>query len=158
MIRIQLDPNARRVAQRLVLVSEALNDMRPLAGPLRSIFLSFMRRHFSSRGSYARVPWVPLSPRYAAWKARHFPGKPIMRLRDVLYGSLTQTGHPMAVNTVTRRRIEFGTRVPYARAHQHGVPGRLPQRVVIPAPTKVEGEQIADAVLAYLLRAYRGQR
>lgn len=47
------------------------------------------------------------------------------RLRD----SLVQTRHPEHVQKITKTTLKFGTSVPYAGAHQEGVPARkLPKR------------------------------
>jgi hypothetical protein len=58
------------------------------------------REQFDSQGvRLTGEVWAPLSPRYAAWKARHFPGMPILRRTDVLFASMTH--RPMAVERVT---------------------------------------------------------
>jgi hypothetical protein len=83
------------------------------------------REQFDSQGvRLTGEVWAPLSPRYAAWKARHFPGMPILRRTDVLFASMTH--RPMAVERVTGHSGEYGTDVrsrrgaPYPKFHQHG--------------------------------------
>src|SRR4051794_39671626 len=56
------------------------------------------------------VPWPGLSLGYAAWKARAYPGKSIMRRTDRLFESVT--GGSEGFWDVGPRSIRFGTRVP----------------------------------------------
>jgi len=149
MIRMTVSDSGVRA--RLQLISDALRDLRPLGDVFHQIFIEFIQRHFDSEGGYAGTPWAPLSPRYAAWKSAHYPGQPILRMRGTLYGSLTSRGAGSVVK-ISARAMEFGTTVPYARAHQVGDPARnLPARVVVPPFTQAEGTMLADATLAYLL-------
>lgn len=139
----------------------AVDDFTPVWPQVRQIFMAFMRKQFESEGAYAGVGWVPLSPAYAARKARLAPGKTILRFHDTLYGSLTSAGNAQQVYRTGPAFMEFGTRVFYARIHQTGsltVPNRPPKRVVLPLPTQAEGERIADAILAFMLKRARGAR
>jgi phage gpG-like protein len=53
--------------------------------------------------------WSPLKPRYAAWKARNFPGAPMMVQNGKLRRSLTDLrGNP---NRIDKMEAEFGTSV-----------------------------------------------
>ena len=72
--------------------------------------------------------WAALSPKYARWKALHYPGKPIMRLTDRLMDSLTK--RPMGVERVSSKSAEFGTDVPYAHWHQDGT-SKMPKREIM---------------------------
>jgi hypothetical protein len=87
-------------------------DLRPVFDAFRPIWQADIVRVFRSGGLPA--PWPPLSPRYAAWKARRYPGMPIMRRTDRLYRSLTGSSSDTVWHT-TPRTIRFGTRVPYWR-------------------------------------------
>jgi len=139
----------------------AVDDFTPVWPQVRQIFMAFMVKHFESEGSYAGVGWVPLSPAYAARKARLAPGKTILRFHDTLYKSLTKSGDANQVYRTGPSFMEFGTRVFYARIHQTGslkVAGRPPKRVVLPLPTQNEGERIADAMMAFMLKRARGER
>lgn len=139
----------------------ALSDLRPAWEAVRTIFFTMEQAQFRSEGAYAGDGWAPLSPRYAAWKATHAAlgpgGGTILRLRDRLYGSLTEKGHADGIYRPERSAVELGTRVPYAVYHQSPLPRKtkLPRRIVIPQPTRAEGERMVDAILAYCLRTMR---
>lgn len=54
-------------------------DLRQFWPKITSLFTRWMGRQFKSEGAYwGGYPWQPLSPRYAAWKALHYPGKGIL--------------------------------------------------------------------------------
>lgn len=138
-------------------LGERLRDLRPVWGDVHAIFIEFMKQHFKTEGAYVGRPWVPLNPRYAAWKARHYPGQPMLRLTDRLYISLTEAGDAEHVFNTGPTFAEMGTRNPKGWWHQgeHRAPG-VPKRTVIPRWTKREGTQIVDAILAFILRSLRG--
>lgn len=81
--------------------------------------------------------WPPLSPRYAAYKARVRPGRPMMVFNGALRKSLTPStiggavnNNPGAVFRPGPTSMEIGSSIKYARAHQLGL-GRLPQRRIV---------------------------
>lgn len=83
---------------------------------------------FASQGARGEGGgWAPLSPAYAAAKAKRFPGRPILEASGRMKGSLTQRGHPDGFRRVTRDTYERGTSVPYADAHARGS-ARMPAR------------------------------
>lgn len=69
-----LDSTERRV----VLLREALRDLRPFWPRLIPVFIRWMRLQFESEGAWGGEEWAPLSPAYAAAKARRYPGKRIL--------------------------------------------------------------------------------
>lgn len=42
------------------------------------LFIGWMRQQFESEGAFWGTPWAPLSPGYAAFKSRNYPGKTIL--------------------------------------------------------------------------------
>jgi hypothetical protein len=68
------------------------------------------------KAHFRTYDFAPLSPRYSAWKAKHFPGKPILRATDRLYKSLTEASTEDSVYIVTPRSITLGTMDPKAPA------------------------------------------
>lgn len=112
-----------QVDRTLEAIDERIVDMRPAWEALQARFLRVERRQFESQGRYSGG-WAPLSPRYAAWKARHYPGKTILRRTDDLFRSLTE-GPEVAV--LEPGYMVLGTAVEYAEYHQQGA-GRLPRR------------------------------
>lgn len=69
--------------------------------------------------------WAPLSARYAAYKVRHFPGRPILVRTGALRDSLTQ--RPFGIDRVLPQSGTFGSAARYGRYHQQGTP-RMPAR------------------------------
>ena len=60
---------------------------KDLSEPFREIVKDFHKiekRQFESEGSYGSGGWQPLSPRYAAWKAKKHPGRPLMVVSGLL--------------------------------------------------------------------------
>lgn len=115
----------QQVDRTLERFSDAVEDARPAWDAMADRFAAAERRQFATEGRAASGGWAPLSPRYAAWKARRYPGKTILRRSDDLWRSLTQ--RPLGVEVIEPRFAMFGSAVPYGAYHQHGS-GRLPRR------------------------------
>ncbi len=148
---------ANGLVVRLQGLQEALGNLAPAwRGPVHDIFTRFIAVHFTSQGQYSGEVWKPLSPKYAAWKEKHYPGMGILRRQDRLFKSLTETGGEHILR-VYPDSVEMGTRVPYSVYHQAKDRGKatFPRRLVIPPLTKAEGERIVDALLGFLLSAMR---
>ncbi len=128
-------PGAERVKVGLDRFHEGLRDFRPFwrdyAFPLLA---ERTQRNFETQGGFVGG-WPPLSASYAAWKAKHYPGKPILRREDTLMNSLTWSGAPGpgGIATADESRAEWGTTVPYGIFHQRGG-GHLPKRQVLAIP------------------------
>lgn len=110
---------------------EAIDDLRPVWEVLAGRFVAAETRQFATEGRYGSGGWAPLSPRYAAWKARHYPGKTILRRTDDLVKSLTT--RPLGVEVIEPHYMILGTAVEYAKYHQHGTP-RMPRRRPVELP------------------------
>jgi hypothetical protein len=123
----------REPGQSLTTARETLRGIRRRALDLRRPFQMFrpiwqdsIRKVFAAEGLPA--PWPELSPAYAAWKSKKYPGKPMMRATDRLYESLVADTRD-TIWEATPRTIRFGTRVQYFGPNQRGVPSRnLPRR------------------------------
>ena len=64
--------------------------------------------------------WASLKENYAAWKAKHYPGKRILERTGALCEALTQKGGN-SLREYTGESMTFGTLgVPYASFHQVG--------------------------------------
>lgn len=105
--------------------SEAASDMRPAWEILRDRFLVLERRQFATEGGYGSGGWSPLSPTYAAWKARVAPGAKILHLTGELEDSLTQGPQ---IDIRTESIMILGSAVSHGEYHQRGdgVPQRRP--------------------------------
>lgn len=153
MIAYEFNDNGLTV--RLKGLARALDDLTPIWPQVHDVYTDFVEKNFDTMGAYTGQTWVPLSPSYAAWKAKNAAGKGMLHLTERLYPSLVQEGGEH-VHLTGPDFAEFGTRVPYARAHQKGRPEvGLPARVVIPKPTNVEAGRVVDIILAFLFRTLR---
>jgi hypothetical protein len=84
---------------------------------------------FATEGAQSGSRWAPLSPKYAAWKQQHYPGRGILLREGALKASLAGPDAPQAIFRMAPTSLEIGTSVRYALAHQNPRPGsRLPQR------------------------------
>lgn len=114
-----------QVDRSIARVENAAADMRPVWEVLRARFLRLEARQFATEGTYSGG-WPALSPPYAAWKARAYPGKTILRRTDDLWRSLVQGP---AVAILEPALMILGSDVDYGEHHQKpAIPGRPPQR------------------------------
>lgn len=108
-------------------LAEGLTDLRPVWPEIELQFFRAELEQFSSEGARGGARWQPLSARYAKWKAKRYPGKPILQRTGRLLRSLSVVGGPDSVRIVEPMSLTLGTRMPYAGYHQRGAK-RLPQR------------------------------
>lgn len=122
-----------QIARRLARVSIAARNVAPAWEVIAESFLAVERDQFDSQGSLSGG-WAPLSEGYAAWKARHYPGKPILQRTGDLAASLTEGPE---IRVIEASFMILGSAVPYGRYHQTGTP-RMPRRrpVDIPEPVR----------------------
>ena len=85
-----------------------------------------LRKVFNAEGAYpgGQTRWPELKPRYAAWKQRVAPGKPMLELSGSYKKSVTIRGARGNIHRVTRRSIQLGSAIPYAIQMEQGVPKR----------------------------------
>lgn len=131
-----------QVNRSLLAIDDRARDMRPAWDALRDRFVAYEADWFDSEG---RGDWPPLSRDYAAWKARHYPGKPILRRDDTLYDSVTRPD----IDVREPAFAVFGTGDPVAVYHQRGT-DRMPARRVIDLDED-ERRQWVKTVQAYLI-------
>jgi hypothetical protein len=120
----------------LVRMVALLTDLRPFWPRLVPLFVTWMREQFGSEGDWGGEHWAPLTPAYAARKARLYPGK------GILYATGDLRRHaslPRRVATPTSLRLIIDD--PVASYHQEGT-DRMPQRKIIPdeLPTPAQAE------------------
>jgi phage gpG-like protein len=89
-------------------------------------FKKVEEKWFESEGNGA---WQPLSPNYATWKDRNYPGTKILERAGLLRESLAGS-NPWTIRDIQPLQMKLGTTINYAGRHQTGK-GRLPQRKVI---------------------------
>ena len=124
-----------QIDRTLARFADAIEDARPLWDVLADRFAASERRQFDSEGAYGSGGWAPLSPAYAAWKARHYPGKPILERTGEAKRGLTV--RPFGVEVLLPGSMVVGSGTDYMRYHQRGA-GTLPQRRPVELP---EGER-----------------
>jgi phage gpG-like protein len=119
---VQMDRGIARFA-------EGVSDYRPIWAMVEDDFYALEKRQFETQGAEGGDAWPELSAQYGAWKAEHFPGKPILERSGDLVRSLTSPNDPMGVRIEERKSLTLGSRVPYAIYHQSIAPRhRLPRR------------------------------
>jgi|1_EtaG_2_1085319.scaffolds.fasta_scaffold20732_2 phage gpG-like protein len=156
--------------------------------PLRDVaklFRSHEKRQFATEGNQTGPRWAALSNKgkkggYDGWKARRYPGQPILQRSGVLHGALTRKGAPGSLEKVGKNSLVVGinprarvtskepyrkgkkTRLPvYAKANDQGATvwalGRghvLPSRPLIRfRPSFVDRSSFAYAI-SQILQAY----
>ncbi len=112
-----------QIDRSLLAIAERAQDMRPAWDALEARCTGYEERWFASQGD---GQWPQLSRNYGAWKARHFPGKPILQREGELLASVTKPD----ISVKEPSYAIFGTGDPVAVYHQKGS-GRLPIRRVI---------------------------
>jgi phage gpG-like protein len=130
---------------------------KDLSEPFREIVKDFHkieRRQFETEGSYGSGGWQPLSPRYAEWKAKKYPGRPIMVLSGLLKESLLGD-NPYSVELVTPKSMEVGTVINYAIYHQKGT-SKMPARPLIQL-TEDDKKRWIKFIQAYLVKQARAE-
>lgn len=108
--------------------TEQLRDLHDLWPGVVPELRDITREQFAGQGVGPAGSWPALSPKYAAWKAQRYPGKPILQRTGRLIESMTGN-RPDSIVEARPDSLEFGTRVPYAAYHQRGA-GRLKQRKI----------------------------
>lgn len=109
---------------------DKIQDFRPLWEDLKVDFHRIEDEQFDSQGARGGTPWAPLSPRYEAWKAKYFPGQPLLRLTGWMWGVFAVGTGMMYTTEPLRLKIE--PPMSYAGIHQRGNPrGNLPRRPVV---------------------------
>ena len=106
-------------------------------------------------GSTAAGRWAPLSAKYAVWKARNFPGKPILERTGRLRASIT--GGPEETVVMAPHRLLLQSQVPYGGFHQMGT-AVMPRRAPI-GLTSEQGRQIVFIISRWMRKdLFKGLR
>lgn len=93
----------------------------------KTIIGQINKTFISQTGPMNESKWSSLSPNYAKWKAKKYPGKSMLIAKGTLFKSLTQPGSDGNVQILEPRKFNYGTFVPYASVHQSGYK-TIPQR------------------------------
>ena len=117
-------------------------DVKPLLAAFAELFKKDMQEQFGSEGGNSGG-WAPLTPAYEAWKADHYPGRPIGVLTGALSAAMTGgSGYMQEIS-------DFGARMgmspgsaasPYGKYFDAGNTRGMPARHVI----EISGAQAAE--------------
>jgi phage gpG-like protein len=107
------------------------------------------QKQFAQEGRYTGAAWSPLSPPYARWKAKNYPGKPILQRTGKLMESMTQ--RPFGIDEITDKSMTIGTDVPYAQYHQRGTE-HMPARPLIGPPPTSDVKVFAKIMQSWIVR------
>ena len=121
----------KQIDRTLARFAENVNDATDLWDTLADRFAAAERRQFDSEGAYGSGGWTPLSPAYGAWKARNYPGKPILQRTGELMEGLTS--RPFGIEVLLPGSMVVGSGTAHGKYHQAGGPN-LPQRRPVELP------------------------
>ncbi len=107
----------------------------------------------AERAYLGRVRWTPLSPEYAAWKARNGHGNRVGVYTGGLLNSLTNEGDRYHYERVTNEGLEVGTKNPVARLFDKGT-SKQPKRKLIRLSPRNRREMLTT-ITDYLLDPIR---
>lgn len=126
MVRLQLSfAGENQVDRQLARFSDRAADASPAFEAIADQVAAQLLRNFSTQGRHASGGWSPLSPRYARWKAKRYPGAPILVRTGKMRRELTR--RPFGVERIGAQSMEVGTNLARAGYHQRGG-GHLPRR------------------------------
>jgi len=114
----------------------ATSDLSPAFAQIADNFVEGEEQVFAREGAYdGALPWASLSPAYAAWKARHYPGARILHASGRLEDAMT--GGAGSIREIEPLRLLMGGHVRVGNydlggIHQNPSPTNpLPQRKLI---------------------------
>lgn len=126
---IKLTPASQRLINRLAKAGQI--DLRPTLevigiGYRKEVSMIFSRQQ--PRGE--DMKWPQLSEKYAAWKAVHYPGAPILVRTGSLRRSMVTKGAEGNITAIGKTKATFGTSIHYGIYHDSDNPrkGNLPRR------------------------------
>ena len=106
-------------------------------------------RQFDSQGGRAGGSWKPVTPKWAARKARTGGDTRILHFDKALRRSVTKRGATGQILEYTPTSLTFGTSIKYAAVHQFGH-GKIPKRkflVILPLDKKMITEMIQSHIM-----------
>jgi hypothetical protein len=105
-VQFDWDPPLKEFHFQLSRFGEGISDFSPLFAETGQLFKADMAAQFVTQGETSGDEWAPLSPAYAAWKAKKFPGRTIGWLTGALMQSMT--GGAGYTEIITPLTAEFG--------------------------------------------------
>lgn len=123
---IKLTPEAQKKIDALARAGKI--DFRPTLNVIGKGYRKEVEMIFSKqqpRGEGMR--WPQLNQDYAEWKAKHFPGKPMLVRTGALKRSMVTEGAGGNITVISKTGAVFGSSISYGIYHDQGGT-RLPQR------------------------------
>jgi len=123
---IRLTPKSKQLLGRLAKAGKV--DMRPVLkvvgiGYRKEVKAVFDKKQPRDSG----LRWVPLSPGYAAFKSKNFPGRPLLVRTGDLKKSMTKKGAKGNITLIGKNSGIFGSTISYGIFHDEGT-SRMPKR------------------------------
>jgi hypothetical protein len=126
MFTMRIEPAPTEIQARFEQWADLIDDFDPVFDDVVKLFHKHERDQFRTQGKQTGPRWPKLSPKYAAWKRKHFPGRPILVRTGALRDALVKGG-PGSIGGKKGLRgdrwlevgIDLGSDVgKYAEAHQ----------------------------------------
>lgn len=150
MVTLRLEAvGTQALVRTLKRYQDAVLDLREPFEQVADRFAQMELAQFTSQGAASGDPWAPLSPGYAAWKERRYPGRPILVRTGQLRRDLTR--RPFGVEAITSDEMRLGTSLRYARYHQTGTP-RMPRRRPIDL-TELQKRELVKIVQRWIVES-----
>lgn len=152
------DAVVEEIAAAFERAGEELHDFGKHVFPeLVPVFEEGVARQFEARGGGSTGGWAALSPKYASWKERYYPGLPLLERTHALRDALTQSNAVGAYRVYNSDKFDFGTEgVEYASYHQTGT-SRMPTRPVFDFDAQFERD-FESAAKRGMREAFRAAR
>ena len=119
-----------QMARVLGISFKRVKDLRPVWDDIADDFGKGEKSLFSRQGAkQGWAAWAPLNPDYVKWKKSKGFSTRILQRKGDLKDSLTRRSDKNFIFKPRKLGMEIGTKVPYAKYHQRGVPkNKLPKR------------------------------
>lgn len=118
----------QQVSRALSRYAEGIKDFTPAWSRIHQDFVQVEEQQFETQGARGGTPWAPLSPAYAAWKQKYFPGLPILQLTRSMWSQFAVgTGMLLEIKPLS---LHMRPTLDYPIFHQRGTK-RMPARRVV---------------------------
>lgn len=120
----------KQVNREILRVGERAVDAAPAFSAIADLLIEETAEQFATEGRHASGGWKPLKESTLREKEHAgFGGRGILERTLKLEDSLTKRGDSNMILEIGPAELAYGSRLPYAGAHQNPKPGsRLPQR------------------------------
>ena len=147
----------KRLDRLLDSIEKNIKTYKPVWPDVSKYVFNVFNRQFSTQGSSGKSgAWRPLSPKYAAWKEKNYPGRPILVQRGQLKRSMVKKGAADNIYRETKNILVMGTQNKLGRIHQDGT-RRMPARKIIDL-TAEQFNKIGKIVWDYTKGLLKGKK